>query len=71
MKEGEELEQFISSRLSDVHLVNLAGTEQSDSSGSEDYGEDEDYKPLLTYSKQWRIQRFINGGANQWITTFI
>ena len=51
MEEGEELEQFISSRLSDVHLVNLAGTEQSDSSGSEDYGEDEDYKPLLTYSK--------------------
>ena len=48
---AEELEQFISSRLSDVHLVNLAGTEQSDSSGSEDYGEDEDYKPLLTYSK--------------------
>lgn len=51
MEEGEELEQFISSRLSDVHLVNLAGTEQSDSSDSDDYGDDEDYKPLLTYSK--------------------
>ena len=45
MEEEEELEQFISSRLSAVHLVNLAGTEQSDSSG---------YKPLLTYSKPSR-----------------
>ena len=51
MEEGEELEQFISSRISDVHLINLAGAEESDSSGSEDYGEDEDYKPLLTYSR--------------------
>ena len=52
-EEGEELEQFISSRIRDVHLINVAGTEESDSSGSEDNGEDEKYKPLLTYSRPW------------------
>ena len=53
MEEGEELEQFISSRIIDVRLINLAEAEEGDSSGSEDYGEDEDYKPLLTYSRPW------------------
>ena len=44
-----ELEQLANTRISDVHLVNLAGQDQSDSSGSEDYETDESYKPLLSY----------------------
>ena len=47
METEDELEQFVSTRIIDVHLVNLAGNDHNDSSGSEDY-DDEDYKPLLT-----------------------
>lgn len=44
-----ELEQ-LASRISDVHFVNLAGEDQSDSSGSEDHETNESYQPLLSYS---------------------
>ena len=56
METEDELEQFVSTRISDVHLVNLAGNDHNDFSGSEDY-DDEDYKPLLTYSKSKRELR--------------
>ena len=54
-KSETELEQLASTGVSDVHLVNLAGEDQSDSSASEDYETDESYKPLLLYSNDLKL----------------
>lgn len=56
MEADTDLEQLISTKISEVHLVNLAGDDPSDSSGSEGF-EDEDYKPLLSYSEPKRGPR--------------